>query len=301
MLRCTQVHTVDDIAIGCGLGVLVAMLWLRVHSHVNTWIDGREPHVPVLMLAVIIGALTFTRAIPPTRTPSHRQSSNISGLLSGMLLATWATGRETGIPERFPPFAGVGTTVGASGDSWDGDEAASASIMSSLWIVVARLAVGLGMAFGGEQIIKACATPFFSKLLGEQALGYKSDRVYIPVKYLSQTWMAIGACFVFFSILNAPASQPASLASCCCAIAFLGIANSRSDLTETAISNPKNTPPPPVSDGFCSVVAWSRLTKRIHPSIHPSIGSIGWSIRDCLLTGVDVQSGSMVTCMSGLS
>ena len=147
-------------------------LWLLVHLHVNSWIDDSPGYVPVLTLAIVIGVLCFTRPRPPAPTPSLRQSANISGLLSGLLLATWATGRETRVPERFPLA------------SWDA---------ASLWIVAGRLLVGLGVAFGGEQLIKALATPLFSRLLDEP-LGYKSTRVYVPVKYLSQTWMAIGIC-----------------------------------------------------------------------------------------------------------
>lgn len=162
----------DDIAVGCALGALVVRLWLLVHSQVNSWIDNGSIYVPAMVVVTIIGMLSITRPRPPTPTPSKRQSANISGLLSGLLLATWANGRETRFPERFPPSA------------WDA---------ATLWIVFGRLLVGLGLAFGGEQLIKRLATPVFSKLLDEP-LGYKSDRVYIPVKYLSQTWMAIGIC-----------------------------------------------------------------------------------------------------------
>ena len=162
----------DDIAVGCALGAVVVWLWLLVHSRVNSWIDDSPVYVPALIVAIIIGMLAITRPRHPTPTPSRRQSANISGLLSGLLLATWATGRETRVPERFPLSA------------WD---------PASLWIMVGRLLVGLGVAFGGEQLIKGLATPIFSKVLDE-SLGYKSDRVYVPVKYLSQTWMALAIC-----------------------------------------------------------------------------------------------------------
>ena len=33
------VHTVDDIAIGCGLGALLARLWLLVHERVDELLD----------------------------------------------------------------------------------------------------------------------------------------------------------------------------------------------------------------------------------------------------------------------
>lgn len=164
----------DDIAVGCALGALVVRLWLLVHSHVNHWVDDSSPCVPALTIAIITGMLFCARPRPPTPTPSRRQSANISGLLSGLLLATWATGRETRIPERFPP----------SFSAWEAE---------SLKIVAGRLIVGLGVAFGGEQLIKRLATPFFSKALDEPE-GYKSERVYMPVKFLSQTWMAIGIC-----------------------------------------------------------------------------------------------------------
>lgn len=147
-------------------------LWLLVHSQINSWIDDSPVYVPALTVVIIVAMLSITRPRPPTPTPSRRQSANISGLLSGLLLATWANGRETRLPERFPPSA------------WES---------ASLWIVSGRLLVGLGVAFGGEQLIKRMATALFSKLLDEP-LGYKSDRVYMPVKYLSQTWMAIGIC-----------------------------------------------------------------------------------------------------------
>ena len=174
------VHTVDDIAIGCGLGALLARLWLLVHERVDELLDHGGPEVPVVMLGAIIGTLTLTRAKPPSWTPSHRQSANISGLLSGLLLAMWATGKETQLPEQHPP---------------------SAFDAASGWIVLARLGIGLGIIFGGEQIIKAVLVPLVSKLRDEP-LGYKADRVYIPVKYLSQTWMAVG-------IITAPIAMSA--------------------------------------------------------------------------------------------
>ena len=122
------------------------------------------------MLASIVGALMLTRPTPPSWTPSHRQSANISGLFSGLLLAIWATGRETQLPEQLPLSA---------------FDAASAGI------ALARLAIGLGISLGGAEVVKAVFVPIFSKLRDEP-LGYKGDRVYIPVKYLSQTWVAVG-------------------------------------------------------------------------------------------------------------
>ena len=64
------------------------------------------------------------------------------------------------------------------------------SVASGLSCLLARVVIGLGVAFGGEALVKAVATPVFAALLREPA-GYTADRVYLPVKYLAQTWMAV--------------------------------------------------------------------------------------------------------------
>ena len=147
-------------------------LWLIVHEPLDAFIVQGGAEVPALVCGSILLALSVTRAVPPVRTPSMRQSANISGLFSGLLCAVWACGHTTGLPQAYElsPFAAPLATAG---------------------VVLARLTMGVVVAVGGEQVVKAVMTAAVSKVLQEPK-GYKSDRVYIPVKYLAQTWMAIG-------------------------------------------------------------------------------------------------------------
>ena len=60
-------------------------LWLIVHEPLDAFIVQGGAEVPALVCGSILLALSVTRAVPPVRTPSMRQSANISGLLSGLL------------------------------------------------------------------------------------------------------------------------------------------------------------------------------------------------------------------------
>jgi hypothetical protein len=131
---------VDDVAVGAALGLLVALAWLHYHPTLDAFIEQAGPEGPAVVLGSIVGALALTRAQPPAPTPSRRQSANISGLASGMLLATWAVGR--------------------SGTHWPEQHALrDQDVADRLLLFLARMTIGLGVAFGGELLIKKLMTP----------------------------------------------------------------------------------------------------------------------------------------------
>lgn len=150
------VHTLDDVVVGCVIGLMVIRIWLACHEFVETWLDTAGPECPILIVGVAFVTLEFTRAVPPAWTPSRRQSANLTGLLSGLLCTVWYIGR-TPIPKL--------RSVLSSG------------VQGSLWLAVVRVAVGFAICLGGELAVKKLATKFFSRVLREPK-GYVSVTIH---------------------------------------------------------------------------------------------------------------------------
>ena len=189
------VHTLDDVAMGSGLGLMVARVWLAYHTALEHALDHGGPLFPLGVVCFIICCLLVTRSSPPVWTPSKRQGANVCGLLCGMLCVTWAAGRK--LPaEKFPIVTYV------SGTKWNEEAPAGGSALeTAAWAVpllgraLGRLSVGLCVAFGGEMVIKQSLSALLSWLLAEPR-GYQSDRVYVPVKFLAQCWMAAAIAYL---------------------------------------------------------------------------------------------------------